>query len=226
MKKIILLCITLLFVFISATAQIQTGVELGVVNSNFTTSNMYMREKESFKAGIFINSSLYDKNSRDIWETGIYYQQKGSKLTNFEESATDYIHTLNVMLNYVEVPLMTGYRYAVSKEVNFSIKVGLYGAYAFSASGDLTGFNYNNELFNYKIDKLFTTEQFTLNGQHYALKKFTPWDWGSIIMFDLGLFKNKLLFRFTVEDGGINLTKYDKRVRNTVQTLGVAYNFM
>jgi len=224
MKKSIL-CITLLFAFMSAIAQMQTGVELGVVNSNFYTSNMYTRNKDLFKAGIFINSSLFDKNRRDVWETGIYYQQRGSKLTNFEEPATNYIHTLNAVLNYVEVPLMTGYRFAISKEVNFSIKAGLYGAYAFSASGDLTGFNNNNELFNYKIDKLLTSEQFTLNGQNYALKKFTTWDWGSIIMLDLGLFKNKLLIRCTIEDGS-DLTKYDKHVKNHVETLGIAYNFL
>jgi len=226
MKKIILCITLLLFVFISVAAQMQTGVEVGMVNSNFNTSNMYTRAKNSFKAGVFINS-VYDKSRRYAWnlETGVYYQRKGAQLMNFEEPATSYIHTLNVVFDCVQVPLITGYKIPVSKETNISIKVGVYGAYAFSASGDLTGFNDNNELFNYKIDKLLTSEQFTLNGQSYALKKFTPWDFGSIVMFELGLLKNKLLVRYTIEDG-LDLTKYDKHVKNHVETFGIAYNFL
>jgi|GEM_PF-1654947 len=226
MKKIIL-CIALLsFAFMSTTAQMQTGVDVGMLNSDFNTSNMYTRAKNSFKAGIFINS-VYDKSGRSAWdlETGVYYQRKGSQLTNFQEPVTSYIHTLNVVLDYVQVPIMGGYKFAVSNKVNLGVKVGVYGAYAFSASGDLTGFNDNNELFNYKIDKLLTSEQFTLNGQSYALKKFTPWDFGSIVMFELGLLKNKLLVRYTIEDG-LDLTKYDKHVKNHVETFGIAYNFL
>ena len=226
MKKGIV-SIILLFLFMSAIAQIQTGVELGISAGDFSTSGMYTRGKESlFKAGIFINAPLYDKNSKDILETGIYYERKGAKLANFEESTTNYIHTLDVTMDYIQVPLMYGYRFTVSSKINFSLKVGIYGGYAFSASGNLVGFNNQNELFNYKIDKLLTSEQFTFNNQSFALKKFTPWDFGSIVMFDFGLFKNKLLFRFTIEDGAIDLTKYDKRMKTNVETIGIAYNFM
>ena len=218
-------CSLLLFVFTSAISQVQTGIELGLINSNYNSSNMYTREKISLKTGVFINSSLFDKTGRDIWETGIYYQRKGAKLTNFEDNTTNYIQTLNTVFDYVQVPLMTGYKFAISKKVNFSLKIGLYGGYAFSATGDLKGLN-DNGVFQYKISKLLTTEQFEINNQNYILKKFTHWDFGSIVALDFAFFKNKFFIRYTIENGGINLSGYDKGLKNRVESIGIAYNFM
>jgi len=224
MKRAITFVLLLAIGILPVIAQINFGVDAGFGTNDIMSSNMYTREKSSYKLGAFINSPLFDKNKKDVWETGIYYQRKGMKMNNFLESSTNYIQYMDVSMDYIQVPLMVGYKYNFSPSFSVALKTGLYVAYAFDGSGNLTGMDMDGRRFNAQMD-IFSSNPLEELGSSYPVKAFKRFDAGSLFSLDFGLFNDKLLLRFSFEKGWKNIASYDSEMQHNTQYISVGYNF-
>jgi hypothetical protein len=231
MKKIILY-FSLFITALPMAAQTQLSIEAGTIVNDILKSDTYTKEKAAYKVGVFYSApffpSYFDKENekgKSTWETGIHYKQKGIKATNFLKSSANYIKDLDITLDYIQIPFMLGTRYNHSPNNSFAIKAGIYGAYAFSGKGKLTGIDDNNTIFTHEINNLFKDEQFLNNGTVYPLDKFKNFEAGIIAGIEEAILKNKIIIRLFWEQGLTKISSYDKNMKNHSFSVTIAYNF-
>jgi hypothetical protein len=215
-KFILILIILFSITKLPIYAQANIGVEIGGVYSDFMSSNTKITPEFSYRIGGFIDYN-------NIWGSGIYFMRKNFQISEFIPQYVDYIQNLDVSINYIElVPLSSKFKpFKVNKSFKIIPFLSLYGNFSFSGTGHLTGFDNDNRIFKRQVN-LFQTEQFMVSDKNYTFKKFQRFDMGAKIGLDFA-YNDQYIFRLNWSLGCINLSPYDKRIRNNSFDLSFCY---
>jgi hypothetical protein len=224
MKKVILLFVGMLCMALSLHSQSKYGVEIGGIYNNMFVSNNEVAPKFSYRAGGFVNYSIFDS---DIMGAGIYYVKKGVTLSEFIPQYAGYIQKMDVSMNYIElVPISMRFlnpKNSDSKKFRVVPVLSLYASYGFSGNGTLTGVDENNRIFTKKIDNIFKDYQFVENNVNYGFEGFKSFDIGGKLGLDC-IYK-QFIFRLNWTGGLINISSYDKKLKNNSLDLSFCYLF-
>lgn len=141
MKKIVITLITLVGLAIQTNGQtlkpISVGVKAGVT---LATSSIDQYEMAfGLASGIIVD---YNFSKNLFVRSGLDFMMKGGKLDTYnEQTGTANSSVLwndrysRIHLNYLQIPLMIGYRTSVTDQVNLFATGGVYGAYGVFGSG-------------------------------------------------------------------------------------------
>lgn len=197
-------------------AQPGIGIEIGGVYSDLMSSNTKITPEFSYRTGGFIDYN-------NIWRSGIYFMRKNFQISEFIPHYVKYIQNLDASINYIElIPLSSKFKpFKVNKTFKIISFLSLYGNFGFSGTGHLTGLDKNNRIFKKQIN-LFRTEQFMVSDENYTFKKFQRFDIGVKIGLDFA-YNDQYIFRLNWSVGCINLSSYDKRMRNNSLDLSLCY---
>lgn len=207
-----------IYIIIPIHAQTHYGIEIGGVLDDILASNAEAAPKFTYRIGAFIN---YDK----YCGSGIYYVKKGANMSEFIPQYTDYIQKLDIDFHYIEiVPLSLRFQ-PLKINQNFEIVpiAGIYGSYGFSGKASLVGVDRDKHVFNKEINNVFKDHQFTENNETYNFKSFQPFDAGGRLGVDF--IYDKFIFRLNWSSGLINISSYDKKIKNNSLDLSLCYLF-
>jgi hypothetical protein len=220
MKKNLLVLFFVAYGF-SVQAQFNYGVELGAGISSLIASNPDATDAFGYRGGVFV-SHTYGKGAlRSFYESGIFYEKKGGRLTGFIPHYADDVRNMTLHFHYVGIPLKIGWHLTP----HLALKFGAYVAYGLSGSGTIAYNNGSDRLFETSIKNVFKHESFTHSQTLYRFTPFRPWDWGSILEADFRFFK-PVIIRLSIYLGYSNLhTEYDKAIRNSSGSISVVYTF-
>lgn len=141
MKKLIISSLALMSLFIGSGIQAQKPISIGVkAGVTLATSSVDDYEMSvGLASGIVVD---YNLSSNLFVRSGLDFMMKGGKIDIYnEQNATGSKDILwnnkynKTHLNYLQIPLMIGYRTAMTNQVNLFVTGGLYGAYGISGSG-------------------------------------------------------------------------------------------
>ena len=199
-------------------AQFNYGVELGGGISRLIASNPDATDAFGYRGGAFVS---YTFGKRMFYESGIFYEKKGGKLTGFIPHYADNVRNMTIHLHYAGIPLKIGSHLTP----RLAFKIGIYLSYGFSGNGTISYDDGLSHLFEAPITNTFKRESFTHNQTSYLFTPFRPWDWGGIIEMDYRFFK-PVIIRLSAYLGRGNLhSEYDKAIRNSSVNIAVAYTF-
>lgn len=223
MRKKIILLIAVISVVYSVRSQTKFGIEAGGVYNGMFASNVEISPKFSYRVGGFVNYNQF-------WGSGIAYARKSAELSGFLPQYAGYIQKLDIAMNQVElVPLSLRFS-AINIGRDFSITpvLSVYCLYGFSGKGTITGIDTrlseSENTFHKEIGNLFKDSRFEEGAASYSYKGFKPFDAGGKIGVDFTYQKNYML-RFNYAAGLINLSSYDKKLRNSSLELSLCYLF-
>ncbi|MGQ0740052.1 MAG: porin family protein [Bacteroidota bacterium] len=118
-----------------ATAQIKVGLKAGGNLANFIYHPEYDGDKKGagtfllrFKAGIMLEVPLNDNDNWFIY-TGTYYNGKGNRVRAKHTSPP--FDTIITYLNYIELPVIVGYKFSSGNNGRVIAGAGPYASYGF-----------------------------------------------------------------------------------------------
>ncbi|MDU1903490.1 MAG: porin family protein [Dysgonomonas sp.] len=229
MKKtaVLLSCIFMLFISLDVSAQIPFtwGVKSGVSLSNTSTDEYDM--KVGFTGGVFVDYNF----SRSVFlRSGLDFTMKGAKLDAYGEELSSsvpvtYNYVEKIRMNYLQIPLMIGYKYRVADGTNIYIAAGTYFAYGIYGKGKYSISSVNNS-----GAPVIRTESKHDGFDDMELKKF---DFG--LSGNIGVIYDRYSINVGYEHGLVNLQKditnrdlmafRQDRWRNLAATCTVGYRF-
>lgn len=134
-----------------------------------------------------INAGLtanYTFKNHIVCETGIRISDKGSdELKNFDPQWQHFVAKLTLdRMNYLEIPLMIGYQFKLTKSVHITPKAGAYCAIGLNGKGFIEN---ADDTFGCIIDS-FQDNKLTLgNGEEETFTKYDRMDYGLSIAAEI-----------------------------------------
>jgi hypothetical protein len=217
MKKTFILLIVLAGAVFPAHSQINWGVEAGGVYNEMLSSNLDASPRFSYRVGAFVNYW-------GIWSSGISYLRKSEELSGFLPQYAGYIQKMDLSLNYIElVPFSLKFKKSdVCKDFSITPVLSLYALYGFSGKGTVTGLDGNGGTFNKSISDVFTDSRFEEAGSSYDFEGLKAFDLGGKVGLDF-MYKEKYILRLNYSVSTMNISSYDKRMRNSSLSLSLCY---
>lgn len=141
------------------------GVEAGYVNSTLAVDEYDVSGRSGFKVGA--NAELTLRNNVSF-ESGLSYIRKGAKIEGDKIGYTSISSIKFAEMNYLQIPLMAGYKFNLGK--NFSIKpeAGAYFAVGINGDSFVTGTDSFNQPYEARVNTFSTTES------TYGVAPFRP----------------------------------------------------
>lgn len=200
MKKIaaIFTCIWMLAVSgISAQIPFVFGVKSGVSLSNTTTDDYDM--KVGFTAGLMVDYNF----TRNVFvRSGLDFTMKGARLDVYKDGIASgtpvgYNYIEKVRTNYLQIPLMIGYKHRIADDTEVYAAGGVYAAYGVYGKG-----RYKAEPANNSNEVLYSEDSKYDSFDDMYLKKF---DFG--LSGSIGVIYDNYFINIGYEYGLANLQK-------------------
>ena len=140
MKKLVITLLALMSLVIESNGQTLKPISLGVkAGITLATSSIDQYEMGfGLASGIIVDYNI----SRNLFvRSGLDFMMKGGKLDVYNEQSSGANNIVwnnrysRIHLNYLQIPVMIGYRTAVADQVNLFATGGLYAAYGVFGSG-------------------------------------------------------------------------------------------
>ncbi|RTL60598.1 MAG: OmpA family protein [Sphingobacteriales bacterium] len=147
MRKLLLLTVTAIIVYITSYSQVKIRLIGGPQQADIKESNAiagwdtttlpYLKKRTAFHAGIVADIPFKNK-SKLFFQPGVVFSSKGRIFERTFDTLVDpnYRFKANSLVNYVELPLNLGVKLPLGRKVNFVVSAGPYLGLFFS--GKLT----------------------------------------------------------------------------------------
>lgn len=135
------------------------GVEAGYVNNTLAVEEYESRPRNGFKFGV---NAEYTLGNHVSFESGLAYIRKGAT-TSGDNMWSSRISSIKFAeMNYLQIPLMAGYKFDLGK--HFSIKPEVGGYFAVGINGDsfVTGVDNYNQPYEARVNTFSHTD--SMNG--------------------------------------------------------------
>ncbi|PXV69202.1 outer membrane protein with beta-barrel domain [Dysgonomonas alginatilytica] len=213
---------------LQAQSQISYAIKAGANFSNSTHQNMNsdMNSRMGYHFGLIAHKQYSD---HFFLRSGIEFTAKGAKgdvqWTNNPESSTypsESIQSWTYRLNYLQIPILAGYKYSLSSSTKLLINAGPYLSYGI----------YAREKYIYSYYKLpqylpYTLTHTTIQKKGFGDAGLDKFDFG--IIGGIGIEYNQYLLNINYEAGVLNLMSgYDggnPSWKNQNITISVGYFF-
>lgn len=116
--------------------KINYGIEAGYVYNNLSVSQYQSSGKSGFKAGGIIDLSL---NNNLSFESGLSYIRKGGSTYGNSLLGTDIDKIRFISMDYLQIPLMIGYRFDLTPKISIKPEIGVYYAIGLQGDGYISG---------------------------------------------------------------------------------------
>lgn len=138
----ILLAIILIIPFGVKAQTWNFGIEAGYVNSDLSVSNYSAASRSSFKFGANVDFTIRNSIS---FESGLSYIRKGAIITgeNIQNTAISSIKLAE--MDYLQIPVMVGYKFNLSNEISLKPELGGYFAVGINGDSVVTGVDSFNQ---------------------------------------------------------------------------------
>lgn len=157
MRKILVKIATIVVAACPLNSLAQTwnfGVEAGYVNNTLAVKEYQSTARNGFKVGVNAEFTLSNHLS---FESGLAYIRKGATTHGANMGYTRISSIKFAEMNYLQIPLMAGYRFGLGKQ--FSIKPEAGGYFAVGIGGDsfVTGVDNVNQPYEARVNTFSTT---------------------------------------------------------------------
>lgn len=239
MKKIIFVLLLNLVIQITASAQINYGIEAALGGSKMHLNDRFENIGEYYSGGLFIN---YTDKKDIIYQTGVYYDVRKLKFDRYiidgyvDEDKTTPIYSFQDIINYrgindLKIPLTIGIRIkdGIFSKINLTLQGGMFFSYGLFGNADImydegdfgtlgtkTSNIYNRE----SLKSLAHSDENPPNYEYYPLQRF---DTGTVLK--IGLNYKHFSLNINSENGFINLKNhYYDYMKSSKLYLSVAYD--
>ena len=220
MRKLfgLLLCL----VALTSSAQLKLGISAGYDMAQFagsgTNSDFYnMSAIDGFHVGLIGEQSL--KKNFFLSEE-LQFAHKGGIVNRTQMSTSGKSYTMT--LNYIQLPILAKYKYALSKTSKLIIGAGLYAAVGLS--GKQNGTETAKDVYGTPVVSDFNDKvDFTFNSTNPNDNVIKPLDWGYV--FNLGIEWKKFQFTLNYMNSFGNIHP-NSNAKFTNETYGVAVAYL
>ena len=236
MRKITLLLVTILLAF-SLNAQHNFGISVGGTSSIMDVKNSFFDDSRIIATQNYNIGILYSKdiNKNIAFQTDLRYVQKGF-IQRFGEIRIDTTLSMNISLNYLELPLRLNSKIALKK---INLLFGMGGYFSLGIFGEIEGIrNYSDGNDNYQTTSIWSKNKEIYNNISPTDPKMFVHESGYVglsrldygILSSIGIEFNKLRLVFDYAYGLKNIqietsqgSMFNHKVYNL--TLNYIFNF-
>lgn len=144
----ILLAIILIIPFGVKAQTWNFGIEAGYVNSDLSVGNYKAASRSGFKFGANADFTLHNNIS---FESELSYIRKGAIITgeNIQNTAISSIKLAE--MDYLQIPVMVGYKFNLSNEISLKPELGGYFAVGINGDSFVTGVDSFNQPYEKRV---------------------------------------------------------------------------
>ncbi|MDE6534874.1 MAG: PorT family protein [Muribaculaceae bacterium] len=124
------------------------GVEAGYVNSTLALKDYDASARSGFKVGANAEFTLRNHIS---FESGLAYIRKGAEIKGDKIGHTSISSIKFAEMNYLQIPLMAGYKFNLAKDFSIKPEVGGYFAVGLNGHSFVTGLDSFNQPYEARV---------------------------------------------------------------------------